>query len=104
MQITRIDPWTISLKTKNATARINGAVVIGSITIDGPGEYDVAGISVRGLQCSAQTVYIVQAEDLKMAIVPRVPETLSSDQLEQIGIVDIAVVPVVAGGQASDSL
>lgn len=104
MQVQRIDPWTLEFKTKSLSVVVNQTVSIGSIVIDGPGEYDVAGISVQGLAAEKQTIYVMRIEDLNICVVPRFPEVLSASQLDQIGTVDVAVIPVVSGGEMNQSL
>ncbi|MBI2589189.1 MBL fold metallo-hydrolase [Candidatus Saccharibacteria bacterium] len=47
-------------------------------------------------------IYTISADDLKVAILGHIYPELSDDQLEQIGLVDIAVVPVGGNGYTLD--
>ena len=83
------------------------------LTIDGPGEYEVADVSARGVAASrhiddpsippAATVYQVEVGGVRVVILGNISPTLSEDQLEAIGVIDIAVVPVGGGGYTLDA-
>ncbi|HEX5447661.1 MAG TPA: MBL fold metallo-hydrolase, partial [Candidatus Saccharimonadales bacterium] len=47
-------------------------------------------------------IYTVQADDTKVAILGHIYPELSEDQLEAIGMVDVAVVPVGGNGYTLD--
>lgn len=47
-------------------------------------------------------IYIVQADDTKVAVLGHIYPELSEDQLEAIGVVDVAVVPVGGNGYTLD--
>ncbi len=76
-----------------------------------PGEYEVSGVVIKGIagrshmdeegQHSA-VIYTIQADDTKVAILGHIYPELSEDQLEQIGLVDVAVVPVGGSGYTLD--
>lgn len=76
------------------------------LLISGPGEYEVAEVSVKGVAASHHlvdasrktTVYRVQAAGFRIAFVGHVSEGLSDDQLEALGIIDILILPVGGGG------
>jgi L-ascorbate metabolism protein UlaG (beta-lactamase superfamily) len=78
--------------------------------LSGPGEYEIAGASVAGVatwhdrQAKAtgprNVVFVYDLEDLRVCHLGAIGTVPTSDQLEQIGSVDILLVPV--GG--ADSL
>lgn len=78
-----------------------------------PGEYEIADVVIHGVaarslmdeegQASA-VIYTVTADDLKAAIIGHVHPDLNDDQLEKIGLVDIAIVPVGGNGYTLDGL
>lgn len=81
------------------------------ITIDKPGEYEVSNISIQGVPARSHleeegkygaTIYKLLVEDLRIAIVGHIYPSLSSSQLEAIGIVDILIVPVGGSGYTLD--
>jgi L-ascorbate metabolism protein UlaG (beta-lactamase superfamily) len=78
-----------------------------------PGEYEIAGVVVRGIAARAHmdeegqhsaVIYTIEADDTKVAILGHIHPELSEAQLEQIGMVDIAVVPVGGNGYTLDGV
>lgn len=104
MLIERKGEWSVTLKLKNTTTVLGPDVVIGAVHIDGPGEYDVAGVAVRGIPSEKQTIYILDAEDMTFCYVPKHPEKLDASIVDQIGSVDVAIVPVCKETNASDTI
>lgn len=70
--------------------------------IDGPGEYDVKDTYIYGykaLDQEAGSFYTIQAEDIKICHLGFLgPKGLSDEQVEEIGDVDILMIPVGGGG------
>ncbi len=73
--------------------------------VDGPGEYDVKGIFIKGIysfhdtsqgvERGINTIYVIEAEDMKICHLGDLGEKeLSSNQLDKIGDVDILMIPV----------
>lgn len=101
-------PDDISLKTS--------ALVAGEpsrFTIDMPGEYEIAGISIRGTAVRSHmdedgkktaTVYTVTSGDLNLAVVGHIHPDLTDDEVEEIGRVDVAIVPVGNSGYTLDGV
>ncbi len=82
------------------------------LIIDGPGEYEVANISIRGVAARAHmdpadthkaTIYSVLAEDVAVAVVGHIHPDLSEEQLEALGVIDVLVVPVGGNGYTLDA-
>jgi L-ascorbate metabolism protein UlaG (beta-lactamase superfamily) len=80
---------------------------------DIPGEYEIAGVIIKGIAARSHmdeegqhnaTIYTVEADDVKVAILGHIYPELSEDQLEEIGLVDVAVVPVGGNGYTLDGL
>lgn len=80
--------------------------------IDGPGEYEVRGVSVKGISSERMidfngekkaTIYHILAEGISIAVVGHVRVPLTEDELERIGVVDIAIVPVGGNGYTADA-
>jgi L-ascorbate metabolism protein UlaG (beta-lactamase superfamily) len=83
------------------------------IVIDQPGEYEVSGISVYGIPARAHmdeasaktaTMYKLLTEDLKILVTGHVYPELSDKQLEQIGMIDVMIVPVGGNGYTLDGV
>lgn len=80
-----------------------------------PGEYEIAGVVVHGVPARAHSppadgepgkqpavIYTIASDDIRLAIIGHIYPELSDDQLEQIGHVDVAVVPVGGNGYTLD--
>ena len=82
------------------------------LVIDGPGEYEVAGVSVKGMSVRANmdaadqktaTLYKIIADDLNLVITGHIYPELSEEELETIGLVDILCIPVGGNGYTVDA-
>lgn len=84
-----------------------------AIIIDGPGEYEVENISIKGVAAQAHldakadlmtaTIYRIDVGELSVAIVGHIHPNLTEDQLELLGVVDVLVVPVGGNGYTLDA-
>ena len=84
----------------NASNQVGGNPFI----ISGPGEYEVKGVSVFGInsfhdaklgkELGFNTIYVIETEGLRICHLGDLGETLSDKQLEEINGVDILMVPV----------
>jgi L-ascorbate metabolism protein UlaG (beta-lactamase superfamily) len=82
------------------------------IVIEGPGEYEVEDFSIRGIPATrhidtdssepVSTIYRIDVGDVGIALLGNVAGRLSEDQLEAIGVVDVAILPVGGGGYTLD--
>lgn len=118
-----VDPKLSDLKLKDQGANATVQLVTqpqfeaphgeDTLVINGPGEYEVANISIRGVAARAHmdtaesvkkaTIYSVAAEDISVAVVGHAYPDINEDQLEAIGVVDVLVVPVGGGGYTLDA-
>jgi len=86
------------------TARLN---------IEGPGEYGVGEFDIKGIAAQrhldseaeplASTIYRVEVNDVRIAIIGNIYEKLSETQLEEIGLIDILIIPVGGNGYTLDA-
>ena len=84
------------------------------ITIEGPGEYEVGDFSILGIagqrhidtktDKSQSTLYRIGIGDVKIILLGNVTTRLNDIQLEQIGPVDICIIPVGGGGVTLDAV
>jgi L-ascorbate metabolism protein UlaG (beta-lactamase superfamily) len=77
------------------------------LVVDGPGEYEISDVSIRGVAIDSyngeknlheSTAYRIEIGDVRIAVLGNTVAALSEDQLEAIGIIDMAVVPIGGGG------
>jgi L-ascorbate metabolism protein UlaG (beta-lactamase superfamily) len=83
------------------------------LAVDGPGEYEVSGVSIVGVTARAHmdevgvtsaTMYKVDAEDVRVAVVGHVHPDLTADELEALGTVDVLIIPVGGSGYTLDGI
>lgn len=83
------------------------------LIIEGPGEYGVADFDIHGIAAQRHldaesdpkisTVYRIEAGEIRLAVIGNIYEKLSEIQLEEIGIVDVLVIPVGGSGYTLDA-
>lgn len=80
--------------------------------LDYPGEYEISNISIQGIPARAHTdendkknaiIYRIVIDDIRIVILGHIYPELSDEQLENIGTVDVLVVPIGGGGYTTDS-
>lgn len=83
----------------------------GKMTIDMAGEYEVSGVNVRGIQTRAHmdtdqernaTMYKITAGEVKILVMGHIYPKLSESKLEDIGLVDVLLIPVGGTGYTMD--
>lgn len=91
----------------------HGDVPNARLVIGQPGEYEVAGVSVYGYGMRAHmdeektknaTMYKLIVDDTRILVTGHVYPELTERQLEEIGTVDIMVVPVGGNGYTTDPI
>lgn len=90
-------------KDHNAVERISGIKKV----FTGPGEYEVSGISIigfktyhdnkKGEERGKNTVYVYEAEGLRLAHLGDLGHMLDEEMIDEIGDVDVLMIPV--GGE-----
>lgn len=83
-----------------------------AFVIDGPGEYEVSEVSVKGIPVRANidadgkkaTVYRLAIESTMICILGHANSDLTDEQLEQIGMIDILIIPVGGNGYTLDAI
>ena len=83
------------------------------LLFSGPGEYEVGDVSLKGIEAwrhidtesdaKKSTIYRLTIGDVRAVIIGNIAPKLSDSQLEEIGVVDIVVIPVGGGGYTLDA-
>lgn len=81
------------------------------VQFDGPGEYEVADVGLAGFPAQRHidaegnnsTIYKLLISGMRIAVLGNIDPKLSEEQLEQIGVTDIVVLPVGGGGYTLDA-
>jgi len=115
-----IDPKLSTVGLKDVTAKDAITVVTqnefavesDNVVIDQPGEYEVRNITVIGIGAKRlidhddslqATMYKMVFDGITFAIVGHVATPLTEEQLETLGVVDVAIVPVGGSGYTLDA-
>ncbi|MGB4420774.1 MAG: MBL fold metallo-hydrolase [Candidatus Saccharimonadales bacterium] len=85
-----------------------------SVLINGPGEYGVADFDIRGIAArrhidsedkqKLSTMYRIEIDDVRLGVLGNIDENLNDDQLEELGVLDILVLPVGGNGYTLDAV
>jgi len=86
---------------------------ISRLHIEGPGEYGVADFDIVGvaaqrhldteLDQKKSTIYRIEANGVRVALIGNIYEKVSEDQLEALGVIDVLIIPVGGGGYTLDA-
>lgn len=92
MEISALGVSGYRIKGKNSSVQIErGIVHIGvekPFKIDAPGEYEVNGVSVIGINSSEAKIYVVEIDGVRVAAFDKAIK-LSDSQIEDMGSIDI---------------
>lgn len=83
----------------------------GAMVIDGPGEYEVKGAMITGVPVRLHidegghrgTAYSIVIDGINVVVTGNIAGKLDEDQIENLGSVDVLVVPVGGGGLTLDA-
>lgn len=83
------------------------------LLIEGPGDYEISEFSIHGVSAvrhidtendeKIATVYYIEVGDVRVALLGNVAPALSDEQLEELGVIDILILPVGGGGLTLDA-
>jgi L-ascorbate metabolism protein UlaG (beta-lactamase superfamily) len=84
----------------NAVSKVTGTKKV----LEGPGEYEVMGVSMvgypsyhdnqKGVERGKNTIFVIEAEGLRIAHLGDLGHTLSDELVNEMGEVDILMIPV----------
>jgi len=83
----------------------------GALVIDGPGEYEVKGVMITGVparlhideSANRGAVYSILVDGVNVVVAGNIAGKLDESQVENLGQVDVLVVPVGGGGLTLDA-
>jgi L-ascorbate metabolism protein UlaG (beta-lactamase superfamily) len=83
------------------------------LTIEGPGEYGVGDFDIHGIAAQRHldtekdpllsTMYRIEVGELRVAVVGNIYEKIPEDELEELGVIDILIIPVGGNGYTLDA-
>lgn len=81
--------------------------------IEGPGDYEIGDFSIRGITATRHidaeadekiaTAYRIEVGDVRIAALGNITPKLSEMQLEELGVIDLLILPVGGGGLTLDA-
>lgn len=79
--------------------------------VDMPGEYEHNDISIKGIATHLHTdeggnnatMYRIEFDGVRLAVIGHTDAPLKDDDLEELGVIDVVVVPVGGGGYTLDA-
>ena len=84
------------------------------LLLNGPGEYEVGDVAISGIPArrhidtdadgEKSTIYKISVGDVRGVVIGNIQPKLSDDQLEDIGVVDFAIIPVGGSGYTLDAV
>ncbi len=83
----------------------------GVFLINGPGEYEISEVSIRGIAAKSHvdqeglgaTMYSVKIDNFSIGILGHIDSNLSDSQLEELGVIDVLIVPIGGHGYTLDA-
>jgi L-ascorbate metabolism protein UlaG (beta-lactamase superfamily) len=83
------------------------------LNIEGPGEYGIADFDIHGIAAQrhldsesdpkTSTIYRIEAGEIRVALLGNIYEKLTETQLEEIGVIDVLIIPVGGNGYTLDA-
>lgn len=84
-----------------------------NLVINSPGEYGIGDLHISGFSAQRHiddknvpkisTVYRIEIGDTRIGLIGNIDENLSDDDLEQLGVIDILILPVGGNGYTLDA-
>jgi hypothetical protein len=79
--------------------------------INGPGEYEISDVSIRGIPAQAHvdeegtnaTMYSLELQNYKIGVIGHINPNLSEEQIETLGVIDLLIIPVGGNGYTVDA-
>ena len=62
--------------------------------VSGPGEFEVRGVTIRGLPAGGTTIMRIEVDEVCVATLGRLDRQLTEDEVDELGRVDVLAVPV----------
>lgn len=82
------------------------------LSLEGPGDYEIGDFSIHGTAAvrhidtdadgKAATIYRIEVGEVRIALLGNIAPKLSEDQLEELGVIDLLILPIGGGGLTLD--
>jgi L-ascorbate metabolism protein UlaG (beta-lactamase superfamily) len=104
LKLPKLEAELVTVSHQHSNHSYTQAVAAAGFTIDGPGEYEIAGVGVFGLptyhdsssgtERGRNTVYVIELDDVRTCHLGDLGHRLGDQDAEAIGTVDVLLVPV----------
>ena len=111
-RLARLEAQVVTVSHPHENHSYVQAVVKEPYVVDGPGEYEAAGVHVNGIPTfhdaesgashGRNTVFVIELDDVRVCHLGDLGHRLDDDALEVIGNLDVLLVPV-GGGTSLDA-
>lgn len=92
----------VLLTSKNARETSLSQVQNYRVIVDGPGEYEVGGVSIIGLPVGETTTYYIKMDGVALLHLGALQKPLSESEFEKYPNIDVVFVPASLGKDAAD--
>lgn len=85
---------------------------VAQLSLEGPGDYEIGDFSIHGTAATRHidteanekvaTVYRIEVGDVRIALLGNIAPKLTEDQLEELGVIDLLILPIGGGGLTLD--
>lgn len=83
----------------------------GRFIVNGPGEYELSGVSIIGIPTQVHidkdgqnaTMYSIKIDNFNIVVIGHVAANLTDEQLETLGMIDVLIIPVGDSGYTLDA-
>jgi L-ascorbate metabolism protein UlaG (beta-lactamase superfamily) len=84
-----------------------------TILFEYPGDYEIGDFSIKGIaarrhidaddKAQEATIYRVEVADFRIAVLGNIAPGITEDQLEELGVIDILILPIGGNGYTLDA-
>ena len=90
----RINSDIIILTNPQDSKEITKKIDSSSFLIKNPGEYEIKGIFIYGIQLKEKVIYKIEFDDIHIGVLGETNNKLSNEQIERLDRIDILFIPI----------
>jgi hypothetical protein len=86
-----------------------------AVSLEGPGEYEISDLLIKGFPAYRHlddrgasgmdtTIYRIEVGNIQVGVLGNIDGKLDDDQLEELGVIDILILPVGGNGYTMDAV
>lgn len=100
MDINYLGLSSFKIKGKSASVVIDPVkpveadIIVPGKIINGPGEYEIKGVSILGFTFSDQVAYVYEIDGLRICHLGKIEKNLTDEMIEDLGDIDVLLISV----------